>query len=76
MAQITEAAHHEEEQNCTGIDNRKLLFWVFLSTDCLFFGALISTYMVYRGQRLVGPYPIDILAVSYTHLTLPPLYSV
>ena len=37
MAQITEAAHHEEEQNCTGIDNRKLLFWVFLSTDCLFF---------------------------------------
>ena len=48
MAQITEAAHHEEEQNCTGIDNRKLLFWVFLSTDCLFFGALISTYMVYR----------------------------
>ena len=69
MAQITEAAHHEEEQNCTGIDKRKLLFWVFLSTDCLFFGALISTYMVYRGQSLVGPYPIDILDIPLTTIS-------
>ena len=50
----------------TGLNHRKLLMWVFLSSDCLFFGSLIATYMVYRGQSLVGPYPIDIIDVPIT----------
>lgn len=72
MAQIAESTGHhgaEEEHNCTGIDHRKLLMWVFLSTDCLFFGALISTYMVYRGQSLVGPYPVDIINIPITTIS-------
>ena len=40
--------------------------WVFLGSDCLFFGSLIATYMVYRGQSLVGPYPEDIIDVPIT----------
>ena len=62
------AAHppaHEEETN-TGISHRKLLMWVFLGSDCLFFGSLIATYMVYRGQSIVGPYPADIIDVPIT----------
>jgi heme/copper-type cytochrome/quinol oxidase subunit 3 len=43
--------------------------WVFLGSDCLFFGALIATYMVYRGQSLVGPYPIDIINVPVTTIS-------
>ena len=43
-----------------------MLMWVFLGSDCLFFGSLIATYMVYRGQSLVGPYPIDIIDVPLT----------
>ena len=35
--------------------------WVFLASDCLFFGALISTYMVYRSNVPVGPGPEDSL---------------
>ena len=31
----------------TGIDNRKLGMWVFLSSEFLFFGALITTYLLY-----------------------------
>jgi len=43
--------------------------WVFLASDCLFFGALIATYMVYRGQSLNGPYPIDIINVPLTTIS-------
>ena len=39
-----------EEQTSTGINNRKLLMWAFLGSDCMFFGALISTFLVYRGR--------------------------
>ena len=56
----------EHEYTTTGLSHRKMLMWVFLGSDCLFFGALIATYMVYRGQSLVGPYPIDIIDVPLT----------
>ena len=72
MAHHTEISHHvpeEEHPTTTGIDNRKLLMWVFLASDCLFFGSLIATYMVYRGQSLVGPYPVDIIDVPITTIS-------
>ena len=72
MAHSTELSHHvpeEEHPTTTGINNRKLLMWVFLSSDCLFFGSLIATYMVYRGQSLVGPYPVDIIDVPITTIS-------
>ncbi|WP_269523408.1 cytochrome c oxidase subunit 3 [Coraliomargarita parva] len=30
------------------IDNKKLLMWLFLGSDCMFFGTLISTHLIYR----------------------------
>jgi len=59
----------EPEYTTTGLNHRKLLMWVFLGSDCLFFGALIATYMVYRGQSLTGPYPIDIIDVPVTTIS-------
>jgi len=59
----------EPEYTTTGLNHRKLLMWVFLGSDCLFFGALIATYMVYRGQSLTGPYPIDIINVPVTTIS-------
>lgn len=53
----------------TGLNHRKLLMWVFLGSDCMFFGALIATYMVYRGQSILGPYPIDIIDVPITTIS-------
>ena len=58
-----------EEETTTGINHRKLLMWVFLGSDCLFFGSLIATYMVYRGQSVVGPYPADIIDVPITTIS-------
>ena len=70
MAHAVEPAHHaEEEYTTTGLNHRKLLMWVFLGSDCMFFGALIATYMVYRGQSLNGPYPIDIINVPLTTIS-------
>ena len=69
MAHAEPAHHAEEEYTSTGLNHRKLLMWVFLSSDCLFFGSLIATYMVYRGQSVVGPYPIDIIDVPVTTIS-------
>ena len=64
--------HHEpvgHDYTTTGLNHRKMLMWVFLGSDCLFFGSLIATYMVYRGQSLSGPYPIDIIDIPITTIS-------
>ena len=43
--------HHHDHTTSTGIPNKKLLWWAFLASDCMFFGALISTHLVYRLKR-------------------------
>ncbi|HLF05100.1 MAG TPA: cytochrome c oxidase subunit 3 [Dehalococcoidia bacterium] len=68
MAHAAEAAHHVEETT-TGLNHRKLLMWIFLGSDCLFFGSLIATYMVYRGQSVAGPYPANILDIPVTTIS-------
>ena len=40
--------HHHDHTTSTGIPNKKLLWWAFLASDCMFFGTLISTHLVYR----------------------------
>ena len=40
--------HHHDPSTSTGIPNKKLMFWAFLASDCMFFGTLISTHLVYR----------------------------
>ncbi|RLT40244.1 MAG: cytochrome oxidase subunit III [Chloroflexi bacterium] len=65
------AAAHEtqpatQHHTTMGIDNRKVLMWIFLASECLFFGALISTYLIFKGDSLVGPYPKEILNIPVT----------
>ena len=49
------AVGHVEEPTTTGLNHRKLLMWAFLGSDCLLFGSLISTYMIYRGKSVTQP---------------------
>src|SRR3989442_12867264 len=49
-----------------GLDSRKMAFWAFIGSECLLFGSLISTYLVYKGKSVVGPYPHDILNIPLT----------
>lgn len=53
----------------TGLDHRKMLMWVFLASECLFFGSLISTYLVYRGKSLTGPFPHEVFNIPYTSIS-------
>ena len=46
-------------ETSTGLDNRKLLMWLFLASECLLFGSLIGAYLLYRGQSVTGPCPSD-----------------
>ncbi len=40
--------HHHDHTTSTGIPNKKLFMWAFLASDCMFFGSLISTHLIYR----------------------------
>ena len=53
----------------TGLPNLKLAMWVFLGSDCLLFGALISSYVLYRGASVKGPYPADVFDIPYTSVS-------
>lgn len=69
MAHTSVEEHSTLLPTTTGLDHRKLLMWVFLASECLFFGSLISTYLIYRGKSLVGPYPHDVFNIPYTSIS-------
>ncbi|MBI5711156.1 MAG: cytochrome c oxidase subunit 3 [Candidatus Eisenbacteria bacterium] len=46
-----------------------MLFWAFLGSECMFFGSLIATYLVYRGRDQVGPHPHEILNIPFTSVS-------
>src|SRR4026209_2059669 len=48
------AAHH---YTSTGLDSRKIAIWAFIGSECMLFVSLISTYLLYKGRRVVGPVP-------------------
>jgi len=50
----------------TNLPDIKLMMWVFLASDIMFFGTLLGTYLVYRGRSLTGPYPVDVLDIPLT----------
>lgn len=66
MAHAEAAPAH---RTSTGLDNRKVAMWAFLGSECLFFGALISTYLLYRTRTADGPKPHEIYDIPYTSVS-------
>ena len=59
--------HHHDHTTTTGIPNKKLLWWAFLASDCMFFGALISTHLVYRINPPPGnAQPVQVFNIELT----------
>lgn len=56
-------------ETSTGIENKKLLMWFFLASDCLFFGSFIAAYLLYRDRSIVGPYPEDVFDIPFTSVS-------
>lgn len=69
--------HADHPPTSLGVDHRKVAMWVFLASDCMFFGALIATYLIYRGRaeelflagQGKGPLPSEVLDIPYTSVS-------
>ena len=59
--------HHHDHTTTTGIPNKKLFMWAFLASDCMFFGTLISTHVIYRLHPT--PNQPDIVSLFSLELT-------
>ncbi|HWC66935.1 MAG TPA: cytochrome c oxidase subunit 3 [Acidimicrobiales bacterium] len=58
-----------DSHGTTGLSNNKLAMWLFLGSDCLLFGGLISTYMLYRGRTQNGPKPDQLYEIPFTSVS-------
>ena len=67
----------EHPATSTGISHQKLFMWLFLASDCMFFGSLIATYMIYRGRAEEvaaegagqGPFPSELIDIPFTSVS-------
>ena len=72
MADVAVHADHGADHGhhtSTGLSNNKLAMWLFLGSECLLFGGLISTYMLYRGRVSDGPHPSGIYDIPFTSVS-------
>ncbi len=56
-------------QTSTGLSNNKMAMWLFLGSECLLFGGLISTYMLYRGRTSGELGPDQIYDIPFTSVS-------
>jgi heme/copper-type cytochrome/quinol oxidase subunit 3 len=66
---VSDVALHapaDHGHSATGLSNTKLAMWLFLGSECLLFGGLISTYMLYRGRTNGGPTPQNMFDIPFT----------
>jgi cytochrome c oxidase subunit 3/cytochrome o ubiquinol oxidase subunit 3 len=69
---LVDHAHHDADDvlhTTTGLSNNKTAMWLFLGSDCLLFGALISTYMLYRGRHSGGLGPDQVYDIPFTSVS-------
>ena len=60
----------------TGLDNRKVAIWAFIGSECMLFTSLISTYLIYKGRSLVGPFPHEAWTNPQTGQAFPPILDI
>ncbi len=71
-AHVPTSVHDEPghgHDTTTGISNEKLAMWVFLGSDCLLFGGLISTYLLLRHRSVGGLGPEDVFDIPFTSVS-------
>jgi hypothetical protein len=57
-------------ETTTGLPHTKLAMWIFLASECMLFGALITTYVLYRGRPgQPPPHPHEIFDIPYTSVS-------
>ena len=68
-ADAPDETHGLSHVTATGISNEKLAMWAFLGSECLLFGGLISTFLLYKDTGDGGPVPHDLYDIPFTSIS-------
>ena len=63
-------AHDTHHQTATGLSNEKIAMWAFLGSECMLFGALIATFLLYKHRAVAGPTPHSLYDIPFTSVSL------
>ncbi len=59
----------DHPETTTGLPHTKLAMWIFLASECMLFGALITPTCCTGGASAVGPFPADVFDIPYTSVS-------
>ena len=62
-------AHDTHHQTATGLSNEKIAMWAFLGSECMLFGALIATFLLYKHRAVAGPTPHSLYDIPFTSVS-------
>src|SRR4026209_959416 len=71
-----EAGPHGHHYTTTGLDSRKIAVWAFIGSECMLFASLISTYLIYKGRSVVGPFPHEACNPPQCATALEPILNI
>ncbi len=60
----------------TGLPSRKIAIWAFIGSECMLFASLISTYLIYKGRSLAGPFPHEVWKDPATGHVFKPILNI
>ena len=68
---LADEVGHADHATNTGISNTKLAMWLFLASECLLFGGLITTYLLYKTPISIeqGPSPKQVYDIPFTSVS-------
>ena len=66
MSEVTQDEHH---YTSLGVNTRKLGMWILIASECMLFGTLIITYLIFRNASTVGPHPAEIMNIPVTTIS-------
>lgn len=85
-SQVHDAGHDQAHHTSLGISNMKLAMWLFLGSECLLFGALISTYLLSKANfigellagnpRVIETMPDELVAEFVAEGSVAPIFDI
>jgi cytochrome c oxidase subunit III len=67
---------HAHTPTTTGLDHRKIAIWAFIGSECMLFASLISTYLIYKGRSVHGPFPHEVCNPPLCDIALKPILNI
>ena len=68
--------HHGHTPTTTGLDHRKVAIWAFIGSECMLFASLISTYLIYKGRSVKGPFPHQVCSPPVCDTVMKPILNI